>query len=165
MNRIWQVENFSKFIKGKHGFLQWGNTKKNLIPCLARKVDQYWSRVYQKMQNSNILGGMFPKKSWFCQYFHEIVMILDFWDYIEAPIRCSPGSPWWRAWGAQCPSCPPPSGSPPYPRLEMGSGRTCPCLLPSGARCSCQGPRSTTQGVARGPGGAEYLISGETWRE
>ena len=42
--------------------------------------------VYQKKQNSNIWGGMFPKKSYFCQYIHEIIMILDFWDYNGAPL-------------------------------------------------------------------------------
>ena len=62
-NRIWQGDNFSKFIKGKHGFYNGGKTEKFKIPFLARKIYQYWSRVYQKVQNSNILGDMFPKKS------------------------------------------------------------------------------------------------------
>ena len=86
MNRNWQVDNFSMFLKGKHGFYNGGKTEKIEIPFLVRKTDQYWSRVYQKMQNSNIWGGMFPKKSWFCQYFHEIFMILNFWDYNGAPL-------------------------------------------------------------------------------
>ena len=63
MNKNWQVAAFSKFITGKHGFFNGGKTEKNLIHFLARKVDQYWPRVYKKMQNSNIWGGMFPKKS------------------------------------------------------------------------------------------------------
>ena len=37
--------------------------------------------LYQKMQNNNIFGGMFPKKGWYCQYFQKIIMILGFWDY------------------------------------------------------------------------------------
>ena len=82
MNRNWQVDNFSKFIKGKHGFYNGGITEKFEIPFLARKIYQYWSRVYQKMQNSNIWGGMFSKKNWFCQYFHEIILILDFFVMI-----------------------------------------------------------------------------------
>ena len=86
MNRNWQVDNFSKFIKGKHGFYKGGKTEKFEIPFLARIIYQYWSRVYQKMQNSKIWGGMFPTKSWFCQYFHEIIMTLDFWSYNGAPL-------------------------------------------------------------------------------
>ena len=74
MNRNWQVDDFSKFIKGKHGFYNEGKTEKFEIPFLARKIGQYWSRVHRKMQNRKIWGGMFPKKSWFCQYFHEIIM-------------------------------------------------------------------------------------------
>ena len=60
---------FSMFIKGKHRSYYWGKTEKLEIPFLARKVDQYWLRVYRKMRNSNIWWGMFPNKSWFCQYF------------------------------------------------------------------------------------------------
>ena len=33
------------------------------------------------MRNSNIWGDMFSEKSRFWRYFHEIIMILDFWDY------------------------------------------------------------------------------------
>ena len=54
MNRNRQVDNFSKFIKGKHGFYNGGKTEKIEIPFLARKIDQYWSIVYKKLQNSNI---------------------------------------------------------------------------------------------------------------
>ena len=31
-------------------------------------------------------GGMFPKKSWFCWYFYEIIMISDFWGYNGAQL-------------------------------------------------------------------------------
>ena len=51
------------------------------INFLDRKIYQYCSRVYQKMQNSNIWRGMFSKKSYFCLYFHEKIRILDFLDY------------------------------------------------------------------------------------
>ena len=67
LKRSWQVGDFSKFIKGKHGFIMGENWKNKKIPFLARKVYQYWSRVNQKMHNSNIFVGMFPNKSWFCQ--------------------------------------------------------------------------------------------------
>ena len=77
---------FFKVIKGKHGFYNGGKTEKIEIPFLARQIDQYWSIVYQKMQNSNIWGGMFPKKSWVCQYFQEIILTLDFWSYNTAPL-------------------------------------------------------------------------------
>ena len=63
MNRNGQSAIFSKFIKGKHGFYNGGKTEKFKIQLLARKVDQYWPIVYQKMRNSNILGGIFHKKS------------------------------------------------------------------------------------------------------
>ena len=86
LNRKWQVDVFSKFIKGKHGFFNWGKTENFEIPFLARKIGKFWSRVHRQMQNRNIWGGMFPKKSLFCQYFHEIIMILDFWGYIGAPL-------------------------------------------------------------------------------
>ena len=52
--------------------------KKFEIDFLGRKIDQYYSRVYQKLWNSNIWGGMFSKKSLFSLYFHEKIMILDF---------------------------------------------------------------------------------------
>ena len=81
MNRNWQVDNFSKFIKGKHGFYNKGKTEKFEIPFLARKIDQYWIRIYQKVRNSNIWGGMFSNKSRFCQQFHEKIWVLDFWGY------------------------------------------------------------------------------------
>ena len=84
--RNWQVDGFSKFIKGKHGFYNGGKTEKFEITFMARKIDQYWFREYQKMKNSNIWGGMFPKESWFCQYFYEIIMISDFWGYNGAPL-------------------------------------------------------------------------------
>ena len=57
-------------------FIMREKLKKIKDPFLARKFFQYWSRVYQKVHNSNIFGGMFPKKSWFCQYFYQIIMIL-----------------------------------------------------------------------------------------
>ena len=73
-------------IKGKHRFYNGGKQENFEIPFLARKSGQYWSRVYQKMRNSNIWGGMFSKKSSICLYFHEKIMILDFSDYNEAPL-------------------------------------------------------------------------------
>ena len=60
------------------GFYNGGKSENFEIPFLARTIYQYWSRVYQKMWNSIIWGGMFSKKSWFCLYFHEKIMILDF---------------------------------------------------------------------------------------
>ena len=66
---------FLKIIKGKHGFYNGRKIENFEIPFLVRKMYQYWSRIYQKMRNSNIWGGMFSEKSRFCQYFHEIIMI------------------------------------------------------------------------------------------
>ena len=87
MNRNWQVNDFSEFIKGKHGFYNGGKTEKKLKSFFwLKKIGQYWSRVHRKMKNRNIWGGMFNKKSWFCQYFHEIIMTLDFWGYNGAPL-------------------------------------------------------------------------------
>ena len=86
MNRNWQVDDFSKFIKGKHGIYNGAKPEKFEINFLGRKIYQYCFRVYQKMRNSNICGGMFSKKSSFCLYFHEKIMILDFWDYTGAPL-------------------------------------------------------------------------------
>ena len=40
-----------------------GYTKKIEIDFLGQQIYQYCSRVYQKMRNSNIWGGMFSKKS------------------------------------------------------------------------------------------------------
>ena len=48
MNKKLQVENFSKFIKGKYGFYNWGKTEKFEITFLTRKNYQYWSIVYKK---------------------------------------------------------------------------------------------------------------------
>ena len=53
-------------IMGKHGFYNRGKSENFKIQFLARKIYQYGSTVYQKMQNSNIWGGgggMFSKKS------------------------------------------------------------------------------------------------------
>ena len=69
---------FLKIIKGKHGFYNGGKIENFDILFLARKMYQYWSRIYQKMRNSNIWGCMFSKKSSFCQNFHEKIMIFDF---------------------------------------------------------------------------------------
>ena len=73
-------------IKGKHRFYNGGKHENFDFPFLARKIGQHWSRVYQKMRNSNIWGGMFSKKSSICLYFHEKIMILDFSDYNGAPL-------------------------------------------------------------------------------
>ena len=70
----------------KHGFYSGGKSENFEIPFLARKINQYWSRVYQKMRNSNILGGMFSKTKGFCLHFHEKIKILDFSDYNGAPL-------------------------------------------------------------------------------
>ena len=67
-----------KVIKGNHRFYNGGQTENFEIQFFARKICQYGSTVYQKMQNSNIWGGMFSKKKLICQYFHEKIMILDF---------------------------------------------------------------------------------------
>ena len=56
---------FFKIIKGKHGFYNGGEIEIFKIPFLARKIFQYWSRIYQKMRNSNIWGGIFSEKSLF----------------------------------------------------------------------------------------------------
>ena len=48
--------------KGKSWILQWGKTFFKKIYFLGRKMYQYCSRVYQKMQNSHIWGCMFSKK-------------------------------------------------------------------------------------------------------
>ena len=71
---------------GKHGFYNGGKSENFKIQFLARKIYQYGSTVYQKMQNSNIWGGMFSKKSWVFQYFHEKIKISDFWGYNEAQL-------------------------------------------------------------------------------
>ena len=39
-----------------------GKNENFKIQFLARKIYQYGSTLHQKMQNSNILGGMFKKK-------------------------------------------------------------------------------------------------------
>ena len=87
MNRNWQVDNFSKFIKGKHWLFYGEKLKKFKSPFWQEKNYQYWSRSYQKMQNSNIWKGKFPTKSWFCHYLQEIMMILDFFVYNGTPFK------------------------------------------------------------------------------
>ena len=77
---------FLKIIMGKPGFYNGGKIENLEIPILARKIYQYWSRIYQKMRNSNIWGGMFSEKSRFWQHFHKIIMISHFWDYNGAPL-------------------------------------------------------------------------------
>ena len=64
--------------KGKSWIYNGAKPKKVEIYFFGRKIYQYCSRVYQKMWNSNIWGGMFSKKSSFCLYFHKKIMILDF---------------------------------------------------------------------------------------
>ena len=63
---------------GNHGFYNWAKPKKIDIDFSGQKIYQYCSRVYQKMQNSNIWGGMFSEESSFCLYFYEKIIILDF---------------------------------------------------------------------------------------
>ena len=66
-------------MKGKHRFYNGGMNENFEIQFVARKIYQYGPTVYQKMQNSNIWGGMFSfKKSRFFQYFHEKIMIYGF---------------------------------------------------------------------------------------
>ena len=48
---------FLKIIKGKHGFYNGRKIDNFEKPFLVRKMYQYWSRIYQKMRNSNIWGG------------------------------------------------------------------------------------------------------------
>jgi hypothetical protein len=69
---------FLKIIKAKHGFYNGGKVKNVEISFLARKIYQYWIRIYQKMWNSNICGGMFCNKNLSCQHFQEKFRILDF---------------------------------------------------------------------------------------
>ena len=71
-------QGFFKIIKAKPGFYNRGKVKNFEISFLARKNYQYCIRMYQKMQNSNIWGAMFSKKSKLCQHFHEKIRILDF---------------------------------------------------------------------------------------
>ena len=75
MKRNWPVAARIKFIKGNHGFYNGACSKKIEIDFLDQKIYQYCSRVYQKMRNINIWGGMFSKKSSFFLYFHEKIMI------------------------------------------------------------------------------------------
>ena len=48
----------------------------NSCPCV-HSIYQYTKRC----RIATYKGGKFPKKSWLCQYFHEIIMGLDFWVY------------------------------------------------------------------------------------
>ena len=74
MNKNWQVDNFSKFIQGKHGFYNGGKTEKFEIPFLAKKIGQYWSRVHRKMQNRNIRGVCFLRKVDFVNIFMRFLI-------------------------------------------------------------------------------------------
>ena len=56
---------FFKVINAKHGFYNGGKVKNFEISFLARKIYQYWIRIYQNMRNSNIWVGMFSNKSTF----------------------------------------------------------------------------------------------------
>ena len=62
-------------ISGKNRFDNGGIYDNFELPFFARKIYQYGSTVYQKMQNGNIFslvgGGKFSKQSSFRQYFHE----------------------------------------------------------------------------------------------
>ena len=69
INKNGQVNDFSMFIKGKHGFYNGEKNEKFEIPFLARKIYQYWSRVYQKVQNSNIFGVCFLRTVHFVNIF------------------------------------------------------------------------------------------------
>ena len=54
------------------------NLKKIEIDFLGWKIYQYCSGVYQKMRNSNTWGGgMFSKKSSFCLFIYEKIMIFE----------------------------------------------------------------------------------------
>ena len=85
MNINWQVDNFSKFIKGKHGFYEGGKTEKFEIPFLLEKFTNIGPEYTKRYRIATFGGSMFPKKSWFCQLFYEIIMILNFLDYNRAP--------------------------------------------------------------------------------
>jgi hypothetical protein len=68
--------------KGKTQIYNGGKHENFDFSFLTRKIGQNWSRVYQKMRNSNIWGGgRFFRKSSICLYFHEKIMILEFSDY------------------------------------------------------------------------------------
>ena len=43
-------------------FIMEGKQKKIKSHFRQKKIDQYWSREYQKMQNSNIWGDFWPEK-------------------------------------------------------------------------------------------------------
>ena len=56
-------------IKGKHRFYNGGKHEHFDFPLLTRKIGQNWSRVYQKMRNSNIWGVCFLRKVQFVYIF------------------------------------------------------------------------------------------------
>ena len=81
MNRNWQGDDFSKFIKGKHGFYRGEKLQKIKISFVAKKITYIGPEYSKRCKKNNIFfwgGGMFPEKSWFCQYF--------FLDYNGAPL-------------------------------------------------------------------------------
>jgi hypothetical protein len=97
MKRNWPGAARILFIKGNHGFYNGAKPKIFEIYFLGRKIYKYCSWVYQKMRNSNIWGGMFSEKSSLCLFFHEKIMILDFWDYNGAclPLAATIGPEGW----------------------------------------------------------------------
>ena len=70
----------------KCGFYNGGKSEDFEIQFLARTIYQYWSRVYQKMWNSDIWGVCFLRKVDFVYIFHEKITILDFSDYNATPL-------------------------------------------------------------------------------
>ena len=50
------------YYEGISQILQWSKTKKNEIDFLGQKINQYSSRVYQKMWDNNIWGVCFLRK-------------------------------------------------------------------------------------------------------
>ena len=61
MNRNWQVNDFLKFIKGKHGFYNGGKTEKIEMPFLTRKLANI-GLEYNERCRIVTFGGMFPTK-------------------------------------------------------------------------------------------------------
>ena len=67
-------------------FYNGGKVKNFEIPFLARKFSNTGLEYTKRCGITTFGGGMFSKKSWFCQPFCEKIKILDFWYYNGAPL-------------------------------------------------------------------------------
>ena len=79
-------QRFSKAYKGEtwifQGGINWKNFKSYFWPEQFYNIGpEYNKRCIIATFYFFLGGGMFPKKSWFSQYFNEIIMISGFWDY------------------------------------------------------------------------------------